>query len=149
MPLVDCQLGENTNVVEPVNMYGCQLGADCFVGPFVEIQCNVKIGNRTRISSHSFVCEYVTIGDDCFIAHGVMFTNDKGVDARVHHPTTIGNQVKIGSNATILPVKIGDNCIIGAGCVVTKDVPPNSVVVGNPGRILKGRDEFKIRTSDE
>ena len=133
----DCTAHSSVTVVEPVNMYGCILKEDVFIGPFVEIQNNVEIGKRTRISSHSFVCSDVEIGEDCFIAHGVMFINDK-FDAPLSNwkskNTIIGNGVRIGSNATILPVKIGDNVIIGAGAVVTKDVPSNTVVYGNPAK---------------
>ena len=119
------------------NLYGCIIDEDVFVGPFVEIQSGAMVGERTRISSHSFVCSGVRIGTDCFIAHGVMFTNDKFTEGRddwIERPTIVGNNVRIGSNATILPVTIGDNCIIGAGAVVTKDVPTNTVVKGNPAR---------------
>ena len=123
-----------------VNIYGCEFGKDVFVGPFVEIQKGTKIGNLTRIQSHSFICEGVTIGEDCFIGHGVMFINDT-FDGKSHHTgdwimkyTKIGNRVRIGSNATILPVNIGDDVIIGAGAVVTKDVPSGSVVKGNPAK---------------
>tara|TARA_Y100001938_G_scaffold151066_1_gene245626 strand:- start:3482 stop:3919 length:438 start_codon:yes stop_codon:yes gene_type:complete len=133
----DCTAHSSVTVVEPVNMYGCVLKKGVFIGPFVEIQSNVEIGDNTRISSHSFVCSDVEIGSDCFIAHGVMFINDK-FDAPLANwkskNTIIGNGVRIGSNATILPVKIGDNAIIGAGAVVTKDVPPNTVVYGNPAK---------------
>ena len=135
----DSFLGKNFKHVEPINLYGCVVGEDCFVGPFVEIQKNVKIGNRTRISSHSFVCEGVEIGEDCFIAHGVMFVNDKFSDSKNYkewkmQTTKIGNNVRIGSNATIMPVVIGNDVIVGAGSVVTKNVPDNTIVMGNPAK---------------
>jgi acetyltransferase-like isoleucine patch superfamily enzyme len=129
--------GEGVKISDFTNLYGCELEEDVFVGPFVEIQSNSKIGKRSRISSHSFICSGVEIGEDCFIAHGVMFTNDKFTENRedwVERKTKIGNNVRIGSNATILPVTIGDNAIIGAGAVVTKDVPANVIIKGNPAR---------------
>lgn len=130
-------IGENVTISHYTNLYGCELGDDVFIGPFVEIQSNVKIGNRSRVSSHSFVCSSVEIGEDVFIAHGVMFTNDKFTEDRenwVERKTIIGNNVRIGSNATILPVKIGNNVIIGAGAVVTKDIPDNTIIKGNPAK---------------
>tara|TARA_R100001509_G_scaffold48247_2_gene26198 strand:+ start:7546 stop:8301 length:756 start_codon:yes stop_codon:yes gene_type:complete len=135
--LPDVMLGKGTKIVQPVNLYGCSIGNDCFVGPFVEIQERSTIGNNTRISSHSFICSGVIIGNNCFIGHGVMFTNDKFTEDRdkwVERETIIGNNVRIGSNATILPVNIGDNVIIGAGAVVTKDIPANTIVKGNPAK---------------
>ncbi len=138
------KFGENVTIVEPVNIYGCEIGDNTFVGPFVEIQKDVKIGKNTRIQSHTFICELVTIGDNCFIAHGVMFINDlfqEGHPARgkkeLWKSTTIGNNVSIGSNATILPVNITDNVVIGAGAVVTKDITESGVYVGNPAKLLK------------
>ena len=114
------------------------------IPPFVEIQSNVKVGNNTRISSHSLICTGVSIGTNCFIGHGVVFTNDKfdwpddNIKNWICKETKIANNVRIGSNATILPVSIGNNVIIGAGTVVTKNVPDNSIVYGNPG-IAKSR----------
>ena len=131
------KVGNNVTISHFTNLYGCELGDDVFVGPFVEIQSNVKIGKGTRVSSHSFICSSVEVGEDCFIAHGVMFTNDKFTEGRedwVERKTIIGNNVRIGSNATILPVTIGDGAVIGAGAVVTKDVPAGKVVKGNPAR---------------
>ena len=130
----------SVKIIEPVNLYGCTLEDNVFVGPFVEIQNNVLIGCRTRIQSHSFVCSNVTIGEDCFIGHGVMFTNDKFIDRKLSKdflPTTIGNKVYIGSNSTILPVYICDDVVIGAGSVVTKDIVKPGTYVGNPARKLK------------
>jgi acetyltransferase-like isoleucine patch superfamily enzyme len=129
--------GKNVTISHYTNLYGCELGDDVFVGPFVEIQSDVKIGNRSRISSHSFICSSVKIGEDCFVAHGVMFTNDKFTEDRdnwIERKTIIGNNVRIGSNATILPVKIGNNVVIGAGAVVTKDIPDDYIVKGNPAK---------------
>ncbi len=140
----DVQFGSSVKIVEPVNIYGCTIGDACFVGPFVEIQKDVIIGHRTKIQSHSFICELVNIGDDCFIGHGVMFINDlfaKGGPARgdktLWKSTRIGNQVSIGSNATILPVTICDNVVIGAGAVVTKDIHQPGVYAGNPAKKIK------------
>ena len=130
-------VGNNVIISHFTNLYGCELGDNVFVGPFVEIQFNVKIGKGTRVSSHSFICSSVEIGDDCFIAHGVMFTNDKFTEGRedwVERKTVIGNNVRIGANATILPVTIGDGAVIGAGAVVTKDVPAGKTVKGNPAK---------------
>jgi acetyltransferase-like isoleucine patch superfamily enzyme len=142
--IVDVRFGKGVTVVEPVNLYGCEIGDECFVGPFVEIQKEVRIGRRCRIQSHAFICELVTIGDDCFIAHGVMFINDRfagGGPARgdrlLWRSTTVGHSVSIGSNATILPVKIADRVVIGAGAVVTRDLTEPGVYAGNPARLLR------------
>ena len=136
--------GEDVVVMEPANLYECTLGENCFVGPFVEIQRSVLIGDRTKIQSHAFVCSLVEIGDDCFIGHGVMFINDKftegrpaGGDQSKWKMTTVGNKVSIGSNSTILPVSICDNVVIGAGSVVTKDITEPGVYAGNPARKMK------------
>tara|TARA_Y100000004_G_C8876808_1_gene395806 strand:+ start:183 stop:596 length:414 start_codon:yes stop_codon:yes gene_type:complete len=137
MGVVNSNIHNTVKIIEPINVYGCTIGKDSFIGPFVEIQSDVNIGSNTRISSHSFICSGVSIGNNCFIAHGVMFVNDN-FDAPpenwILRKTTIGNNVRIGSNATILPVNIGDGAIIGAGAVVTKDVPPNTTVKGNPAK---------------
>jgi acetyltransferase-like isoleucine patch superfamily enzyme len=135
--LNNVKMGENVKISPMVNLYGCELGDNCFIGPFVEIQSDVKIGNNTRISSHSFICEGVKIGKNVFVAHGVMFVNDKFTEERddwILRTTQIGDNVRIGSNATIMPVKIGNNVVIGAGAVVTKDIPDNIVVKGNPAK---------------
>jgi acetyltransferase-like isoleucine patch superfamily enzyme len=138
----DVRFGTNVILVEPVNLYGCSIGDDCFIGPFVEIQKNVMIGNRTKIQSHSFICELVTIGDDCFIGHGVMFINDvfsnggpAGGDQSKWKRTHIGHHVSIGSNASILPVSICDHVVIGAGAVVTKDITEPGTYAGNPAEL--------------
>jgi acetyltransferase-like isoleucine patch superfamily enzyme len=140
----DVSFGENVKVVEPVNIYGCTIGDDCFIGPFVEIQKSVVIGKKTKVQSHSFICEWVTIGDECFIGHGVMFINDvfsSGGPARGDktkwQKTTIGNNVSIGSNVTILPVNICDKAVIGAGAVVTKDIKEAGIYAGNPARMIR------------
>jgi acetyltransferase-like isoleucine patch superfamily enzyme len=142
--IVNATFGENVKVVEPVNIYGCEIGDETFVGPFVEIQKDVRIGRRCKIQSHAFICELVTIGDDTFIGHGVMFINDlfqTGGPAQgrkdLWRSTTIGSKVSIGSNATILPVKICDGCVIGAGAVVTKDLTEPGTYVGNPARLVR------------
>ncbi len=144
--LKDVTHGANFTIVEPSNMYGCVLGDDCFVGPFVEIQRSVNIGDRTRIQSHTFICELVNIGSDCFIAHGVMFINDlfefghPNTDPELWRETHIGDNVSIGSNATILPVKVCSNVVIGAGAVVTKDIDKPGIYVGNPARLVREID---------
>ncbi|MCP9751983.1 acyltransferase [Ferruginibacter sp. HRS2-29] len=140
----DVVFGENVTVVQPVNLYGCSIGDNSFVGPFCEIQSGVVIGYNCRVQSHSFICSLVTIGDDCFIGHGVMFINDvfstggpAGGDQSKWEKTIIGNHVSIGSNATILPVTICDNTVIGAGAVVTKDISVAGIYAGNPARFIK------------
>ena len=142
--IVDVTFGTGVTVVEPANLYGCTIGDDVFVGPFVEIQRDATIGARTRVQSHSFICELVTIGEDCFIAHGVMFINDAfaiGAPAKgrkdLWRSTTIGNRVSIGSNATIMPVSICDDVVIGAGAVVTKSIDKPGTYAGNPPRFLR------------
>ena len=140
----DVLFGENVTVVQPVNLYGCSIGNNCFIGPFVEIQKQVAIGNDCRIQSHSFICELATIGNNCFIGHGVMFVNDlfsnggpaQG-DKTLWKATTIGNNVSIGSNATILPVSICDSVVIGAGAVVTKNITNPGIYAGNPAKFLR------------
>ena len=139
----DVQFGENVTVVEPVNLYECRIGDNSFVGPFVEIQKGAEIGSNCKIQSHSFICELVTIGNNCFIGHGVMFINDlmqngpAGGDRSKWSKTSIGDNVSIGSNATILPVEICKNVVIGAGAVVTKDIEEGGVYAGNPAKKIK------------
>ena len=125
-------------------MYGCELGDGVFVGPFTEIQRNVTIGTRTKVQSHSFICELVSIGEDCFIGHGVMFVNDTfsngspaGGNQDLWKKTHVGNRVLLGSNATILPVQICDDVVVGAGSVVTKDINNPGVYAGNPARFVR------------
>ncbi len=142
--IVNVTFGEKVTIVEPVNIYGCEIGSNTFIGPFVEIQKDVSIGQFCKIQSHSFICELVTIGDHCFIGHGVMFINDlfsTGGPAlgrkELWKRTSIGNHVSIGSNATILPVDICDHVVIGAGAVVTKNIAEPGIYAGTPARLIK------------
>jgi acetyltransferase-like isoleucine patch superfamily enzyme len=142
--IVDVTFGKNVTVVQPVNLYGCVIGDDTFIGPFVEIQRGAVIGRRCKIQSHAFVCDLVTIGDDCVVSHGAMFINDlfkTGGPANRNRDlwssTRIGNHVSIGTNATILPVTICDHVVIGAGSVVTKDITEPGIYAGNPARLLR------------
>lgn len=139
----EVKMGANVKIVEPCNLYECELGDEVFVGPFVEIQKGVKIGAKSRIQSHTFVCELVSIGESCFIGHGVMFVNDlfenggPARDSALWRETKIGNNVSIGSNVTILPVSICDGVVIGAGSVVTKDITKKGIYAGNPARLIR------------
>lgn len=142
----DIEFGARVTIMEPCNLYGCKIGDDCFVGPFTEIQKGVVVGARTRVQSHAFICELVTIGEDCFVSHGVMFVNDPfstGGPARgrreLWRATVIGNRVSIGSNATIMPVRIVDDVVIGAGSVVIRDITEPGTYAGNPARRLAPR----------
>jgi acetyltransferase-like isoleucine patch superfamily enzyme len=142
----DVTFGARVSVVEPCNLYECSIGDECFIGPFTEIQKGAVIGARSRVQSHAFICELVTIGEDCFIGHGVMFINDtfaNGGPARgqrdLWRETVVGNRVSIGSNATIMPVRIVDDVVIGAGSVVTKDITAAGTYAGNPARLLRLR----------
>lgn len=141
--IVEVSHGSNFRVIKPANLYGCSFGDDCFVGPFVEIQSGVKIGSRTRIQSHSFICSKVVIGSDCFIGHGVMFINDLFKAGRPSSnptdwkPTLIEDWVSIGSNSTILPVHICRQSVIGAGAVVTRDILEPGVYAGNPAKKIR------------
>ena len=146
----DVKLGKNVKLAGFANLYGCEVGDDSRIGPFVEIQRGVRIGRRVKIQSHTFVCEGVHIEDEVFVGHGVMFINDrmpratredgalKGDGDWVCEPTNIERRASIGSNATILcGVRIGAESVVGAGSVVTQDVPPRAVVAGNPARVLR------------
>lgn len=141
--IVNSKIGKNFKFVEPINVYNSKIGNNVFVGPFVEIQGNTKIDNNTRISSHSFISELVTIGKNCFIGHGVMFINDLfksgklGGNIKNWKKTKIDDCVLIGSNSTILPVKITGGCVIGAGSVVTKNCNIKGVYAGNPARLIR------------
>ena len=144
LKITDVVFGKNVTVIEPSNLYGCELGDGVFVGPFVEIQKNVSVGKNTRIQSHSFICELVSIGENCVVAHGVMFVNDlykQGGPANGNRElwkiTKIGNRVSIGSNSTILPVEICDDVVIGAGSVVTKNITSPGIYAGNPAIFLR------------
>ncbi len=146
----DVKLGRDVKIYAYVNLYGCEIGDETKVGTFVEIQKGARIGKRAKVSSHSFICEGVTIEDEVFVGHGVMFTNDKYPRAAtatgelqteedwVCIPTLVKKGVSIGSNATILcGITIGEGAIVGAGSVVTRDVPPRVVVAGNPARVIR------------
>lgn len=141
--IVNVSFGENVTIVEPSNIYGCRLDDNVFIGPFVEIQSNVIIGARTRVQSHAFICELVSIGQDCFVSHGAMFINDtfetggpaRG-DKNKWRATNIGDRVSVGTNATIMPVNICADVVIGAGAVVTKDITRPGIYVGNPATLL-------------
>lgn len=142
--IVDVDFGVGVVIIKPVNLYRCVIGNGVFIGPFVEIQKGVKIGNNCRVCSHSFICELVEIGDDCFISHGAKFINDtfsRGKraygDRSLWKPTSIGNRVSIGTNATILPVKIVDGIVVGAGSVVTKDLLIAGIYAGNPASLIR------------
>jgi len=141
--IVNLKYGKNCTIIEPVNIYGSKFGKNIFIGPFVEIQKNTKIGDNTRIQSHTFICEKVEIGKNCFIGHGVMFTNDdlkKGKISRnpsFFKKTKIGNNVVIGSNVTLLPVSIISGTVIGAGSIVTKNIKRKGIYAGNPAKFLR------------
>ncbi|MBB1466650.1 N-acetyltransferase [Vibrio sp. SG41-7] len=141
--IIDITCGENVTIIEPSNVYGCELKDDVFIGPFVEIQKNSVIGERSKIQSHTFICEYVTIGSDCFVGHGVMFANDLFKEGKPDpNPdswgrTVIADNVTIGSNATVLSVSICEGVVIGAGSVVTKDITEKGIYAGNPAKKLR------------
>lgn len=136
--------GELVKIIEPVNIYNCTLGDSVVIGPFCEIQSDVIIGHRSKIQSHTFICSKVRIGKNCFVGHGVMFINDKfsdgepaGGNQELWQSPIIGNNVSIGSNATILPVDICDGTVIGAGAVVTKDISIPGKYAGNPAVLIE------------
>ena len=137
MSIKNCKIGKNVKIPHPklVNLYDCEIGSGSFIGPFVEITRGVIIGKNCRIQSHSFICGGVILGDNVFIGHGVIFTNDKHPKVNnknwILEKTYVGNDSSIGSNSTILPVKIGENVLIGAGTVITKDVSDNTIIYSN------------------
>ena len=139
----DVVFGKNVTIVQPSNIYQCKLGNDCFVGPFVEIQNDVVIGDNCRVQSHSFICSLVSLGNNCFVGQAVIFLNDLFTNGgpsgnpALWKKTTIGNNVYFGSNSTILPVSICDNVVIGAGAVVTKNITVPGVYAGNPAKKLR------------
>jgi acetyltransferase-like isoleucine patch superfamily enzyme len=152
----DVSLGKNVKIYEPVNLYGCSIGDNTTIGTFVEIQKQARIGKNCKISSHTFICEGVVIEDNVFIGHNVTFINDlypRAVnrDGQLQTeqdwtciPTVIKKGASIGSSATLLcGIKVGENAIVGAGSVVTKDVPANTIVAGNPARLLKEQGDKK------
>jgi UDP-2-acetamido-3-amino-2,3-dideoxy-glucuronate N-acetyltransferase len=149
----DVKLGRNVKIFAPelVNLFGCEIGDETFVGPFVEITCGVVVGRNCKIESHSFLCDGVTLEDDVFIGHGVMFTNDlyPRNDRRiVRLPTLVKRGCSVGSNASILAgVTIGDYAVVGAGAVVTKDIPAYAVAAGNPARLLARFDDLAALTA--
>lgn len=152
----DVKIGKGVKIYDFTNLYGCEIRDNTKIGTFVEIQKNVKIGKNCKISTHSFICEGVNIEDNCFIGHNVTFINDKhpratNPDGSMQTegdwkcvPTLVKKGASIGSSATILcGIIIGENAVVGAGSVVTKDVPPNSVVIGNPAKVIKKVDKLK------
>ena len=140
----DVKFGSGVKIIEPSNLYECEIGNNSFIGPFVEIQKGAKIGSHTKVQSHTFICELVSIGNHCFIGHGVVFINDTFVDGKpangnkkMWKKTTIYNNVSIGSNSSILPVSIAEGTVIGAGSVVTKDIHIKGKYAGNPAKLIE------------
>jgi acetyltransferase-like isoleucine patch superfamily enzyme len=142
----NCDIGEDTTVWNFVNLYGCEIGSECMIGAFVEIQSDVEIGDGVRIQSHSFVCSKTRIGDDVFVGHGVVFINDRyppREDPNDWSEVIINDGARIGSNATLFPVEIGECAVVGAGSVVTEDVPDGAIVVGNPAEVVGAVDQYE------
>ncbi|WP_092816033.1 acyltransferase [Halopenitus malekzadehii] len=135
------EVGKNTHIWRFVNVYGATIGNNCMIGSLVEIQEGAKIGDRCRIQSHAFICSLVTIENDVFVSHGAKFVNDLYPPSDEWKETIVREGASIGTNATILPVEIGRNAIVGAGAVVVEDVPENAIVVGNPAEIIGYADE--------
>jgi acetyltransferase-like isoleucine patch superfamily enzyme len=146
----DVKLGASVRLAKFINLYGCEIGDETKIGAFVEIQKNARVGKRCKISSHTFICEGVIIEDNVFIGHGVTFTNDvypraTAADGNLQteddwnvKPTVVCRGASVGSGATLLcNLRIGENAIVGAGSVVTKNVPPNAIVAGNPAKLLR------------
>jgi acetyltransferase-like isoleucine patch superfamily enzyme len=140
----DCSIGNNTTIWRFTNIYGCHIGSDVMIGSLVEIQADVTIGHHSRIQSHAFVCSLVEIGNNVFVSHGAKFVNDvypPSGDPNTWEKTTVHDGATIGTNATLLPVEVGENALVGAGAVVTDDVPANAIVAGNPAEIIGYRDD--------
>ncbi|MDZ7687768.1 MAG: DapH/DapD/GlmU-related protein [Halobacteriales archaeon] len=137
--LHDCKIGDNCHIWRFTNLYGAEIGDDCMVGSLVEIQEDVEIGDGCRIQSHAFVCSLVTLEDDVFVSHGAKFVNDlhpPSGDSDEWEETLVREGASIGTNATVLPVEIGENALVGAGAVVIEDVPENAIVAGNPAEVV-------------
>lgn len=139
----DCQIGSDCQIWRFVNLYGCTIGNDCMIGSLVEMQSDAEIGDRSRIQSHAFVCSRVTIKEDVFVSHGAKFVNDRyppSGDSDEWEGTTVRDGASIGTNATLLPVEVGENALVGAGAVVVDDVPANAIVAGNPAEVVGYRE---------
>ena len=140
----DCEIGENCRIWRFVNLYGCTIGDDCMIGSLVEIQSDATIGDRCRVQSHAFICSLVEIEDDVFVSHGAKFVNDRyppSNDEEDWEGTVVRSGASIGTNATLLPVEIGEKAMVGAGAVVTENVPANAIVAGNPAEVVGYREE--------